>query len=284
MKKIIIKTYTYIPKGSVVVYINKLPLNKEFYNGVQDGVYDNEENFLLGTINDSIESLRDSLLSFEMKRIEEPIQFGGDLIIDSNIEFNKERPACSIFNYKNKIRPGWIVILTPNLGSVTEDEYNIIKKAYDDEGVWFPEYLYNVQTPSKSKSILQNAIESYISEININKLYNNNVVYGYIPFTYPITRGTIDIRSICDINELKHGNTTSFDKTYNYLQSINVPISLSVIEDLNRINIQNMFVSVYPDKIIFKDKYNRLGILYKLEGTIVLPSYSMFRFESEDPK
>ena len=284
MKKIIIKTYTYIPKGSVVIYLNKLPLQEEYYNGVYDGVYDSEENFLLGTIDDNIESLRDPLLSFEMKRIEEPVQFRGDLIIDSNIEFSKERPACSIFNYKNKIRPGWIVILTPNLGSVTEDEYNIIKKAYDDEGVWFPEYLYNIQTPSKSKSILQNTIESYISEININKLYNNNVVYGYIPFTYPITKGTIDIRSICDIDELKHGNVTSLEKTYNYLQNINVPISLSVIEDLDRINIQNMFASVYPDKIIFKDNYDKLGILYKSWNTTVLPLYSMFYFESEDPK
>lgn len=283
MKKIIIKTYTYIPKGSVVVYINKIPLNKEFYNGVQDGVYDNEENFLSGTLYDA-EWLHHPGLQFKIKQIEEPIPFRGDLIIDLNIEFNKEKPACSIFDYKNKIRPGWIVVYTPDLNSISDDNLDTIKKAYDDENVWFPEYLYKAQTPSRILPSEGQYIFSYIAEININKLYNNNVAYGYIPFTYPISMNMMSIRAICDINQLQDGNKDSLNNTYHYLQSIKVPISLSFYEGFDTFQIRNIFASVHQNRIEFKDNYNCLGILYQNRYWSVIPSYSMFWFDMQEPE
>lgn len=181
MKQIIIKSFNFIPAGSMAVYYTE-----EFFNDYDPDIYSAEEYLNNNTI---VEKNFDSTIEsgrFKLLDIQNDINFRENIIINQNIEFNEESPSCSIFDSKGNIRKGYIVIFCPDVETLGEEKINDIKQKYKEEGLTFPEHLYT-RGDKPIEDTYTHLWPLYIVEININKLKTHNTVKGFIPFSYSET-------------------------------------------------------------------------------------------------
>lgn len=182
MKQIIIKSYNFIPAGSMAVYYTEELLNDynpEIYSSAEE--YFNNNNIVPKEISANGNNAR-----FKLLDIQNDINFRENIIINQNIEFNEESPSCSIFDSKGNIRKGYIVIFCPNVEWLGPEKVNDIKQKYEEEGLVFPEHLYT-RGDKPIEDTYTHLWPLYIVEININKLKNYDTVKGFIPFSYSET-------------------------------------------------------------------------------------------------
>lgn len=182
MKQIIIKSFNFIPAGSMAVYYTEELLNDynwEIYPSVEE--YLNNNTIVSKYIAPDIKSAR-----FKLLDIQNDINFRENIIINQNIEFNEESPSCSIFDSKGNIRKGYIVIFCPDVETLGEERINDIKQKYEEEGLVFPEHLYT-RGDKPIEDTYTHLWPLYIVEININKLKTHNTVKGFISFSYSET-------------------------------------------------------------------------------------------------
>lgn len=182
MKQIIIKSYNFIPAGSMAVYYTEELFNdwdREIYPSVEE--YLNNNTIVGKSYYDSTKPNR-----FKLLDIQNDINFRENIIINQNIEFNEESPSCSIFDSKGNIRKGYIVIFCPDVEWLGPEKINDIKQKYEEEGLVFPEHLYT-RGDKTIEDTYTHLWPLYIVEININKLKNYDTVKGFIPFSYSET-------------------------------------------------------------------------------------------------
>ena len=182
MKQIIIKSFNFIPAGSMAVYYSEELLNdwnREIYPSIEE--YLNNNTIVKKALYDSSKPVR-----FKLLDIQNDINFRENIIINQNIEFNEESPSCSIFDSKGNIRKGYIVIFCPDVETLGPEKINDIKQKYEEEGLVFPEHLYT-RGDKPIEDTYTDLWPLYIVEININKLKNYDTVKGFIPFSYSET-------------------------------------------------------------------------------------------------
>lgn len=182
MKQIIIKSFNFIPAGSMAVYYTEELFNdwnREIYPSVNE--YLNNNNIVEKSWYASTRPAR-----FKLLDIQNDINFRENIIINQNIEFNEEAPSCSIFDSKGNIRKGYIVIFCPDVETLGEERINDIKQKYEEEGLVFPEHLYT-RGDKPIEDTYTHLWPLYMVEININKLKNYDTVKGFIPFSYSET-------------------------------------------------------------------------------------------------
>lgn len=182
MKQIIIKSYNFIPAGSMAVYYTEELFNdwnREICPSVKE--YLNNNTIVEKSWYDSTRPAR-----FKLLDIQSDINFRENIIINQNIEFNEESPSCSIFDSKGNIRKGYIVIFCPDVETLGEEKITDIKQKYKEEGLTFPEHLYT-RGEKSIEDTYTNLWPLYIVEININKLKTHNTVKGFISFSYSET-------------------------------------------------------------------------------------------------
>lgn len=182
MKQIIIKSFNFIPAGSMAVYYTEELFNdwnRKIYPSIEE--YLNNNNIVEKSWYDSARPAR-----FKLLDIQNDINFRENIIINQNIEFNEESPSCSIFDSKGNIRKGYIVIFCPDVEWLGPEKINDIKQKYEEEGLVFPEYLYT-RGDKPIEDTYTHLWPLYIVEINVNKLKNHDTVKGFIPFSYSET-------------------------------------------------------------------------------------------------
>lgn len=182
MKQIIIKSFNFIPAGSMAVYYSEELFNdwnREIYPSIEE--YLNNNTIVKKEFYDSSKPVR-----FKLLDIQNDINFRENIIINQNIEFNEESPSCSIFDSKGNIRKGYIVIFCPDVEWLGPEKINDIKQKYEEEGLVFPEHLYT-RGDKPIEDTYTYLWPLYIVEININKLKNYDTVKGFIPFSYSET-------------------------------------------------------------------------------------------------
>lgn len=228
MKQIIIKSYNFIPAGSMAVYYTE-----EFFNDWNWEIDPSAEEYLNN--NTIVEKSFDSSVKsgrFKLLDIQNDINFRENIIINQNIEFNEEAPSCSIFDSKGNIRKGYIVIFCPDVETLGKEKINDIKQKYEEEGLVFPEHLYT-RGDKQIEDTYTNLWPLYMVEININKLKNYDTVKGFIPFSYSETINEITKEDIspdyiiaCYLSKIPmklicFNRPKYFDDYFNYLCSIN---------------------------------------------------------------
>lgn len=182
MKQIIIKSYNFIPAGSIAVYYTE-----ELFNDWDQEIYPSAEEYLNNNTIVPKEFYESSKPArFKLFDIQNDINFRENIIINQNIEFNEESPSCSIFDSKGNVRKGYIVIFCPDVEWLGPEKVNDIKQKYEEEGLVFPEHLYT-RGDKPIEDTYTNLWPLYIVEININKLKNYDTVKGFIPFSYSET-------------------------------------------------------------------------------------------------
>lgn len=182
MKQIIIKSYNFIPAGSMAVYYTE-----ELFNDWNREIYPSAEEYLNNnTIVQKEFSAHSKPTRFKLLDIQNDINFRENIIINQNIEFNEESPSCSIFDSKGNIRKGYIVIFCPDVETLGPERINDIKQKYEEEGLVFPAHLYT-RGDKPIEDTYTYLWPLYIVEININKLKNYDTVKGFIPFSYSET-------------------------------------------------------------------------------------------------
>lgn len=181
MKQIIIKSFNFIPAGSMAVYYSE-----ELLNDYNREIYPSEDEYLNN--NTIVPKLiyPAKPARFKLLDIQNDINFRENIIINQNIEFNEESPSCSIFDSKGHIRKGYIVIFCPDVETLGPEKINDIKQKYEEEGLVFPEHLYT-RGDKPIEDTYTDLWPLYIVEININKLKNYDTVKGFIPFSYSET-------------------------------------------------------------------------------------------------
>lgn len=182
MKQIIIKSFNFIPAGSMAVYYTEELFNnwnRETYPSAKE--YLNNNNIVRKEFSGNYKPTR-----FKLLDIQNDINFRENIIINQNIEFNEESPSCSIFDSKGNIRKGYIVIFCPDVEWLGPERINDIKQKYEEEGLVFPEHLYT-RGDKPIEDTHTYLWPLYIVEININKLKNYDTVKGFIPFSYSET-------------------------------------------------------------------------------------------------
>lgn len=275
MKQIIIKSYNFIPAGSMAVYYTE-----ELVNDYNREIYPSaEEYFNNNTIVPKEFSIHGKNTRFKLLDIQNDINFRENIIINQNIEFNEESPSCSIFDSKGNVRKGYIVIFCPDVETLGEEKINDIKQKYKEEGLTFPEHLYT-RGDKPIEDTYTHLWPLYIVEININKLKTHNTIKGFIPFSYSetineITKedispeyiiacylSKIPMRLIC-FNRLEHFDYCFF---INYIHTI-------IKVNKNTVFKGSPYDSGYSIINIQSAKTNRTGTIspadtFKFEGSL----------------
>lgn len=275
MKQIIIKSFNFIPAGSMAVYYTEELFNdwnKETYPSAEE--YLNNNTIVEKSWYDSTRPAR-----FKLLDIQNDINFRENIIINQNIEFNEESPSCSIFDSKGNIRKGYIVIFCPDVETLGQERINDIKQKYEEEGLVFPEHLYT-RGDKPIEDTYTHLWPLYIVEININKLKKYDTVKGFIPFSYSetineITKEDISPNYIIACYLLKIPmklicfNKWEKEDYYNYINYIYTIIKVNK----NTIFIGSPYDSGYSIINIQSAKTNRTGTImpgdtFKFEGDL----------------
>lgn len=274
MKQIIIKSYNFIPAGSMAVYYTE-----ELVNDYNREIYPSaEEYFNNNTIVPKEFNVHGKSTRFKLLDIQNDINFRENIIINQNIEFNEESPSCSIFDSKGNIRKGYIVIFCPDVETLGEERINDIKQKYEEEGLAFPEHLYT-RGDKQIEDTYTHLWPLYIVEININKLKNYNTVKGFIPFSYSETINEITKEDIspeyiiaCYLSKIPMKLIYFNKNKYFYYNYINYRYTIIKV-DKSTIFIGSPYDTGYSIINIQSAKTNRTGTIspadtFKFEGSL----------------
>ena len=282
MKQIIIKSYNFIPAGSMAVYYTEELFNdwdREIYPSVEE--YLNNNTIVEKSYHDSTRPAR-----FKLLDIQNDINFRENIIINQNIEFNEESPSCSIFDSKGNIRKGYIVIFCPDVETLGAERINDIKQKYEEEGLVFPEHLYT-RGDKPIEDTYTHLWPLYMVEINVNKLKNHDTVKGFIPFSYSETINEITKEDIspdyiiaCYLSKIPmkliYFYKNAYDGTaldfFNYYNCINYRYTIIKVNK-NTIFIGSPYDSGYSIINIQSAKTNRTGTIepsdtFRFEGNL----------------
>lgn len=266
MKQIIIKSYNFIPAGSMAVYYTE-----ELVNDWNKETYPSEEEYLNNNTIVPKDFYDIKPARFKLLDIQNDINFRENIIINQNIEFNEESPSCSIFDSKGNIRKGYIVIFCPDVETLGEEKVNDIKQKYEEEGLTFPEHLYT-RGDKPIEDTYTHLWPLYIVEININKLKNYDTVKGFIPFSYSETINEITKEDIspdyiiaCYLSKIPmklicFNRHKYFDDYFDYCFSINYIYTIIKVNK-NTIFIGSPYDSGYSIINIQSAKTNRTGTI-----------------------
>ena len=283
MKQIIIKSYNFIPAGSMSVYYTE-----ELLNDWDREIYPSEEEYLNNNTIVSKNFYYIKPARFKLLDIQNDINFRENIIINQNIEFNEESPSCSIFDSKGNVRKGYIVIFCPDVETLGEEKINDIKQKYKEEGLTFPEHLYT-REDKPIEDTYTHLWPLYIVEININKLKTHNTIKGFIPFSYSETINEITKEDIspdyiiaCYLSKIPM-KLICFDKNvYNHFtevtESFNYYNCINYIYTIIKVNKNTVFIGSPYDSgcsiiNIQSAKTNRTGTImpgdtFKFEGDL----------------
>lgn len=272
MKQIIIKSFNFIPAGSMAVYYTE-----ELFNDWNRETYPTEDEYLNNNdIVPKIHSEGPKVNRFKLLDIQNDINFRENITINQNIEFNEESPSCSIFDSKGNIRKGYIVIFCPDVETLGPERINDIKQKYEEEGFVFPEHLYT-RGDKPIEDTYTNLWPLYIVEVNINKLKNHDTVKGFIPFSYSETINEITKEDIspdyiiaCYLSKIPmklicfdknvYNHITAATKSYYYYNCINYTYTIIKVNK-NTIFIGSPYDSGYSIINIQSAKTNRTGTI-----------------------
>jgi hypothetical protein len=275
MKQIIIKSFNFIPAGSMAVYYTEELLNdwnREIYPSEEE--YLNNNTLVGRNIDSTFKSGR-----FKLLDIQNDINFRENIIINQNIEFNEESPSCSIFDSKGNVRKGYIVIFCPDVETLGPEKINDIRQKYEEEGLVFPEHLYT-RGDKPIEDTYTNLWPLYVVEININKLKNYDTAKGFIPFSYSETINEITKEDIspeyiiaCYLSKIPM-KLICFNRIREHDYSLSINYIYTIIKvDKNTIFLGSPYESGYSIINIQSAKTNRTGTIepsdtFKFEGDL----------------